>query len=317
MVHHPSRKDPMPINKSISELPLPERSEGRPPSRNAFVAEKLAEAWYARYLADGNDHLDRAIPEAGPYRGSYAGKRCDRALYYALAETPPSNPPTIADAWRFGTGSMVHEKLQAILPTLFEGAENEVDIDLRTIGVPGSSHADVVLTHEGQRTLVEVKSIGGFGFKTMATRFKGAPGGPRFGDVMQAALAAKAHGCTRVVIAYLSLENVGPDLVDYTDSEAGRFAAEWHFTVDQLEDWIAAEIGRIHNVIDDVEKGTPSERALHDPTEYPPGAVIVDPFGQRSRGTWHIGNDAYLEDTGTAWQCGYCWHRDKCKADGA
>lgn len=304
----------MPINRSIADLPRADRPDGNPPSVNNFVAEAIADSWFAAYLERGEDQKGLAIPEAGPYRGSMASKRCDRALYYGLADTPPSNPPGQADMWRMGLGSTVHLMLQDIADQLFPDAENEVKIDLRKIGIPGSSHADIVMTHNGKRTLVELKSINGFGFKMIATTFKGPAEGARFGDVMQGALAAAAYDCEQLVVAYLSMEVVSPKMAEsYSNTEAGRFAAEWHYTIEELQPHIDAEKDRIARIIRDVEHGMPSRRLLVAP-DYPEDAVVTSP----EDGMWMVkGEGQAIEDTGDTWMCSYCWHRDICISDGA
>lgn len=303
----------MPINPSIMDLPRANRPDGNPPSRNNFVAEAVAQKWYERSESEeARSDLALAIPEAGPYRASYASKRCNRALQYALQKVEPSNPPTLADAWRFGMGHTVHQMLQAIAADLFPDAENEVTIDLRNVGVPGSAHADIVMTYEGHKTLVEIKSINGFGFKMSATPFKGPPEGPRSGHVMQGALAAKAAGCTRLVIAYLSLEVVGAKLAqDYSDTEAGRFAAEWHYTVEELEPIIEAEVKRINELVECID-APPVERRLID-HGIPEGALITDP----TSGMWVVTEGRAIIDTGDTWMCAYCEQRDRCIKDGA
>ena len=305
----------MPINRSIQDLPRADRPEGNIPAKNNFVAEAIADAWYDAYIANGEDQLGHAIPEAGPYRGSFASKRCNRALAYGLERIQPSNPPTQADMWRMGLGSTVHEMLQRIVADLFPGSENEVKIDLRPIGVPGSSHADIVMDYNGRKTLVELKSINGFGFKMIATPFKGAPEGARFGDVMQGALAAAALGCEQLVVAYLAMEVVSPQLAkDYSETEAGRFAAEWHYTVEELQPIITAEVKRITTLVDYVaEHGAKLVRRELVAPEYPEGAIVTDP----ARGMWIVrGEGQAIEDTGDTWMCAYCWHRDLCINDG-
>lgn len=303
----------MPINPSIMDLPRSNRPEGNPPSRNNFVAEAVAQRWYERSESENaRGDLALAIPEAGPYRASFASKRCDRALWYALTKTKASNPPGLADAWRFGMGHTVHEMLQKIVAELFEGAEVEKVIDLRAIDIPGSAHADLVINYEGERTLIEIKSINGFGFKMSATPFKGPAEGPRSGHVIQGALAAKAEGCTRLVIAYLSLEVVGAKLAqDYSDTDAGRFAAEWHYTVEELEPIIEAETRRINNLMLKLD-GDPVPRNLID-HGIPEGALITDP----TSGMWVVTEGRTILDTGDTWMCAYCDYRDKCLEDGS
>lgn len=303
----------MAINPGIMDLPRADRPEGNKPAANNFVAEAVAQSWYERIESEqARGDLALAIPEAGPYRGSYASKRCDRALQYALQGKEESNPPTLADAWRFGIGHTVHEMLQTIAADLFPDAENEVVIDLRPAGIPGSAHADIVMTHDGHKTLVEIKSINGFGFKMSATPFKGPAEGPRSGHVMQAALAAKALGCTRIVVAYLSLEVVGAKLAaDYSDTEAGRFAAEWHYTVEELEPIIAQEVERINTLVSQVDD-PPVKRRLID-HGIPEGAIITDP----TSGMWVVTEGRAITDTGDTWMCAYCSQRDRCIKDGA
>ena len=302
----------MPINRSLEDLPRANRPDGNTPAVNNFVAEALAQAWYEDYLARGENELGLAIPEVGPYRASYASTRCDRALWYKLTGRTPSNPHSIADAWRFGIGTMIHEGIQPVVGRIFPDSESEPLVDLRPIGLPGSAHADQIIEHEGVKTLVEYKSIGGFQFKIMATGFKGPATGPRYGAVVQAAIIAKATGCDRIVIAYLSLENVSAGMASsYASSEAGRFAAEWHYTVAEMDDLIEYEVERVSEVLAATE---PPPRVIHDP-EYPTGATIQAPLADRA--PWTIAEDGIVLDTGTTWMCGYCDHRDDCKADGA
>jgi len=302
----------MPITRSLEDLPRANRPDGNTPAVNNFVAEALAKAWYDDYLARGEDELGLAIPEAGPYRASYASTRCDRALWYKLTGVHASNPPGIADAWRFGIGTLIHEGLQPVVEQIFPDSVAEPLVDLRPMGLPGSAHADQIINHDGVKTLVEYKSIGGFQFKIMATGFKGPATGPRYGAVVQAAIIAKATGCDRIVIAYLSLENVSAGMASsYASSEAGRFAAEWHYTVAEMDELIKYEVERVNWVL---AQTSPPPREIHDP-EYPKGAVIQAPL--QDRAPWTIAEDGVVLDTGTTWMCGYCDFRDQCKEDGA
>ena len=300
------------IKKDLSELPV-SVDAGVAPSRTNVVAEKLAEVWFQRYLDAGNADKARAIPEL-PYRASYASKRCDRQLFYALSDTPESEPLTIASAWTMGLGTMVHDALQGVMESMFPDSECEPDVDLRAVGIPGSGHADVVLRAED--TLVEVKTTGGFSFKMMATTFKGAPQGPRFSYVLQAAMMAQALGLSKFVIALLSLEPVSPQLAEtYSGSEAGRFAAEWHFETEQFANVVADEARRVKLVLTYVSEGVLPPRQLHDP-EFPVGAVVQAPMAARA--PWVVaGPDGIVKDTGTYWGCAYCPWRSKCHDDGA
>ena len=300
------------IKKDLSDLPRAERDEGIPPVSNNMIAEQLANAWFDQYVARGNADKARAIPEL-PYRASYASKRCDRQLYYALSETPETEPLTPASAWTMGLGTMVHDALQSVIESNWPDAECEPNIDLRAIDIPGSGHADVVLRDDG--VLVEVKTTGGFSFKMMATSFKGAPQGPRFSYLLQAAMLAAALGLPKIVIALLSLEPVSPQLAEnYASSDAGRFAAEWHYLTDDLMPFVHTERARIARVLDYVAAGELPARELHDP-EYPAGAVVTAPMAARA--PWVVYNEdrSAVVDTGSYWGCAYCPWRTQCDKD--
>lgn len=312
----------MPINQSISDLPRADRPEGNLPSRNNFVAERIAEHWGK--LDDHDQNLGLAIPEAGPYRGSLAGSRCDRSTYYTLSKTPKSNPHTLADRWRMGLGSTVHEMLQKIAGDLFNSddetdfanAESEVLVDLRPAGFPGSAHLDFVFDYKGKKCAVEIKSKNGFGFKMAATNFKGPAEGPRYGDVLQGGIAAKALGCELFVVCYLAMENISPQMAStFSDTEAGRFAAEWHYTVEELEPFIEAERQRIEMLMQHVEAEELPKRILVDPT-IPAGAEVNNPT--QGNGHWVVTEDDSntVLESGTTWFCGYCDFRDRCVSDG-
>jgi len=307
----------MAIKRSIEDLPSAAPREGRPPARNNFVAEALAQKWFDEYIARGEQHLGLAIPDAGPWRASWAGKRCDRDLFYALRGDEESNPNTIADYWRFGLGKKVHEMLQEVVEGLFPDAESELDIDLRPVGIPGSAHSDLVFTYKGKRTLVEIKTAGGFRFKMATTGMRGPAEGPSHGHVVQAAVAAAALGCEQVVICYLAMENLSPQMADFSDTEAGRFAAEWHFTTEALMPFVIEERDRVNAMLAHIEADTLPPRQLHDPTEVPVGAVVVDPLAPRNRGRWQLRDGEDIADHGETWICGYCNQRDRCARDGA
>jgi hypothetical protein len=330
------------IKQSIGDLPRAPKSEGFPPAKNNFVAESIAQVWYEietgkrdpitiDLTLGGGYERARAIPEAGPFRGSAVASRCDRSLFYQLAGVPESNPPTLADAWRMATGTFVHDIIEAIAEILFADNPDVTDlvvepaIDLRPIGIDGSMRTDLAMTYKGKPTVVELKTVGGFKFKLATTTFKGAPEGPAFGHVLQGGLAAKALGAEQLVIAYLAMENLGKSFK--VDTEAARFAAEWHYNVEQLDGILALETDRIMSLVagvpdvDDVDEGIDDvvlpPREIHDP-ELPDGAIATNPTHNPGSGMWvTTEGDGTIVDNGTTWMCAYCRHRDLCANDGA
>lgn len=314
----------MAIRRTIEHLPPAEQTAPKLPSRNPFILRPLVESWWKRYQDSGKDTLALALPEAGPYRASWAGTRCDRALYYKLAGVETTEKFTVADQWRMDAGSMVHEQLGAVYAVMPGDWRMEEAIDLRTIGIPGSSHGDVVEWVDGQaRTVVELKTINGFGFKSAASNFKGGAQGPRWGHVIQALLSAAALGADRIVIAYVSLELISPDIAARTTvngtsddellREMGRFAAEWHLTVEDLRPVLDHEVARIQRIVAFTETELLPARELHDP-EYADGAVVFNP----NTGAWTATSPdtGTITATGTTWACRYCAHRTRCIEDG-
>lgn len=332
------------IRKPLGDLPRSQKQEGFPPAKNNFVAEAIAQIWHEIETGVRDPHTvsvelgkhgesggrrPHAIPDAGPYRASLSGSRCDRAAFYQMAGYDETNPMTIADSWRAALGTIVHDVIEDVAPIMFEENEdvtdvdNESTLDLRLIGINGSGSGDILITYKGVKTAVEVKTVGGFKFKLAATTFKGPPQGPSYGHILQGAMAAKVLGADQLIIAYLSMENVSPKLAEaYASSEAGRFAAEWHYNVEQLEPLIASEVERAGSMEQLIAANTDApeghavalaERELRDP-EYPIGAVVTNP----KSGMWTVLADDgdSITDTGTTWMCDYCRYRDQCIGDG-
>lgn len=303
----------MPIRKDNSDLPIASKSGGNPPVQNPIVVPLVAQTWHREYIEAGNDTLPMAIP-GRRFRASWAAKRCDRSLQYALQRTQATEPPTLADHWRFGIGTMVHEIVQKTLPTAFPNADIEAPVDLLPVGIDGAATVDVIIRDEDGKPLrvVEIKTINGFGFKKSATAFKGPADGPRWSAVVQGALAASALGARDgLVVAYLSLENLSPNMSTYADGDVGRFAAEWHYTLDECDDIANAEAIRIGRVLAFVDNDGLAPRTIHDP-ELPDGATVTNP----DRGMWTVTIDGQVHGAGSTWMCGYCDHRSRCAFDG-
>lgn len=316
----------MPINKDLSDLPQ-RGNRGMAPSTNPFIVEHLAAAWEKWYDVE-HGHRDHAIPEAGPYRASMASMRCDRQLYYAMSKTPETDPTSTAGKFTLWLGQLVHQALQPIIVEAFPMSEAEVKHDLRTIGIPGSGHSDVEIIaplSDGENVMAEIKTTGGFSYKMMATNFKGAAQGPRYGMVLQAAMAAAEKGYDKIVVLLIGLEPVSPSLaLTYAETDAGRFMVEWHYTVSEMQDALDAETERIMAIAslmdtnDEAnELGTPimlPTRRLRDP-EYPDGAIVQRPLV--SSAPWAvIGERGEVLDNGTYWGCGYCRWFKQCQGDG-
>lgn len=323
-----------PINSDLSGLPQGDKAEGRPPVAEPVIVQRLAWTWYERFLAD-DDHTPSAR-----WWASLSG-RCARSVGYdislvdakrEMAACPtdeddlfakaaerlegaqPSDPPTIADAWRWGLGQMVHSALQEVLPLAFPDAGIEIRVEIEDFG---SAHADALITEpDGFKTWLELKTMNGFGFKLAATSFKGNPEGPRSGAVTQGAVGALAAEADRLIIGILSLECLSPDVAarNHLD-ETGRFAAEWHYSRDEYEPIARQEMKRARKIITLVDEGTLPPR--HVPGEMPAGARITRP--EKSAWTLVDPESGAILSAGEAWNgqfCNYCQWRSRCIGDG-
>ena len=299
------------VKQDLSHLQSVRSNSYAPVAQPEFVSA-VANAWYDEYIETGGAYRAKAIADL-PYRGSNTALRCDRQLYFAM--TGEERPlPSIADAYRMSLGTLVHAGLEPAIKKAFKNARFEVPIDLRPIGVPGSANADIVTYHDDGRcdAVVEVKTVNGFGFKSMATDFKGPAQGPRSGHILQAALSALALNADRVVVAYLAMENLSPTMSKYVEGDLGRFAAEWHYDRETYTELALAEVERIKNVAAYLEFDTAPAPWVHD-TEVPAMSYISDPM----KGTWVTidpKNPNVIVDTGRVWFCDYCDFRTKCVA---
>lgn len=335
----------MPINRDLGDLPPADTD--RPdtaPVPNPKYGPALARAWH--------ELLEDSPPEWADaqhrWRAHWSAM-CARAVSYeiiqrdtelactkvdttdtdavllaeaALDVAKPTNPPSMADSWRFGLGKMVHEGIQAAVAKAFPGSQSEVIVTFDGDGVPGGGHADIVHdepvhTPSAQakiqtlRTVVEVKTINGFGFKTAATTFKGWPEGPRGAAIVQGAVNAHALHADLLVILYLSLELLSPDVARRNNvDEIGRFTAEWWYERDQFEPIARAELKRVGQIFDLVDNDNIVPRQIPD---LPHGARITDP----GKGLWVVEEGGQIVDTGSTWHCSYCRWRDRCIEDEA
>jgi len=330
----------VPIKKQHEGLPLASRAEGTPPSKHPILVHRIAEAWFERYVAEGGLDYQAAIPEL-PYRASLAGSRCDRQMLWRMIGHEPSNPNTIADHWRMYVGNIVGGALGEEMKNPGAQYEDvdvmwdaEVNVDLRTIGIQGSAHADLVRYRYtgddvGNATIdwltrylwvpdlvVELKTAGGFAFKRQSTSFSGPPSGPKYGHIVQGALAAAALGAPKLMVAYLALDmlSVGEAKKQHVD-DIGRFGAEWHYMTEDIELAVEHERLRIKRLLHQRDHDILPTRTLDDPTEYPAGAVVVR-FPGGAKAQWQVQVDDSIVDAGTTWMCDYCEFNKDCKEAG-
>lgn len=173
-----------------------------------------------------------------------------------------------------------------------------------------------------KRTVVEIKTVNGFGFKVMVGA-RGAPEGPRSGALFQAALNGRAHHADEVVVLVLSLECLSDrELESLVKKQGGepdpwrKFCGEWTYSAADLDEMVDRELVRLGKIVTMVdEHSMAAENPLPPrsvPLELPQRARITDP----TRGTWQTEIEGNVLDAGTYWGCAYCSHQDRCAADG-
>ena len=289
---------------------------GRRPDTDNWFTEPVVAGWYDRYVAEGNTEKPHAIADTR-MRASWAGD-CARALAYHFAGLEESDPPTVADCWRFNIGTLLHEHVQRTIIEAFPGSEAEVKVLLTD--TDGSAHMDLQVVRRVPwadrpwRSAVEVKTINGTGFRRFISLRN--PEGPRYKYVMQAALAASSQDPLPddLVVAVFSLECLSPKetRVQGVTDEYQRFAAQWTFSQEEFLAIAAREKARINRAIELVdarENGWEDvPRKQPDPTM--PNHVMTDP----STGTYRLVDDRgqVYGSPGHTWQCEYCPFLSMC-----
>lgn len=257
-----------------------------------------------------------SLPDGTWWRGSWAGS-CTRKIAYDMKGVEQSNPPSPADYWRMGLGSIVHEHLHPALQHWLDTDKSVIlHEELSTeIGSNGYGHVDLVMEVpvSDQKVVIELKTINGTGFKRS---IQGE--GPRHSALLQGAMYADALDADLLVICYLAVELLSPGWASAKGfDDLGRFGAEWHYTPDQFKplaeqeiarmEWIGSEV--LENGVDPVE--IPRMFSESDP-DIPAGAVVNDP----SNGAWSLIEDQALIAKGRTWQCNYCSYQGRCISDG-
>lgn len=109
------------MKKDLSKLPTMPKPDANPPDAAPYFSALLAEAWEA--AVDHDDDKAMAFPEAR-LRHSWAGS-CARRIGYQMTKAPVTEPIDVADHWRFGLGTIIHERWQDVLLKAFPEAEVE------------------------------------------------------------------------------------------------------------------------------------------------------------------------------------------------
>lgn len=309
----------MTIKRNLDSLPRRSPPTANTPVSDTLLMHQLAQAWYDKAMAE-REPRSRAIEDL-PLRASELSVRCDRQYFYKLTEADESNPNDASNIWRFHLGQVVHDDIDAAIltgPLAYangNGWKVEENVDLRPAGIPGSAHGDAVhFTDDVADIVGEFKSVPGFTFKSTSTNFKGPPEGPKWEHIMQAAFTAVALNVERILVGYVSLENISPKVARSLGlDQFGKFTSEWQYDTVDWVDAVTLEAARQNRLLRTAQRNERPARTLSTPN-IPAGAFVDDP----KRGDWLLTDaNGDLKRTGTTWMCDYCNFRDLCLDDGA
>lgn len=310
----------MPIKKNLQDMPTAkevERSvDGWMPDAPDLV-EPIAQAWYQDYLKNEEHPVDLQMAvEGAEFRASWGGM-CLRRIQYHRMEAGASNPPSMADGYRFYLGHDMHDRMQAVAKVVLGEVEIEAALPFAvSADAFGACHIDLV-TSDGEFVRpVEVKTIGGYAFKLCATSFRGPAQGPKFNVRRQLALETLAlleagFEVQRGTVLYLSQELVSDKLaLEICDEpEIGRFAAQWDVPVETLIEWAYEQRAEFRLVLDAEKKKELVPRVI---PEYGPDSVVVD----QRRQICDVIEDGLIVNTESAWMCGFCPFLELCVSHG-
>jgi hypothetical protein len=207
--------------------------------------------------------------------------------------------------WNTTLGTLLHEAWQSALQDVYPDAEMEVKV--RWDDLDASGHIDAVVDLDDKRIAIELKTVGGWGYKAAVGKARrGTPAeGPKLEHLLQGALNAVAVDADEMVIAYLAKECLSVNVADGLP-ELARSCAEWTFQREDFEPWAEDEKKRMAGVLALVDDGKLAARKV---PALPHGAEIISP----KTGAWQVVEDGNIVDTGSYWACnGYCDYRTLC-----
>src|SRR5690606_12820215 len=286
-----------PVTSSIIPVPAPD----------PVFAPILAQAWMDQQVSE--DPKEHAYPGT-LIRHSYAAV-CARRLAYEPAGVEPTDPPDLTAYCNFDTGRIPHEQWQEVAQKLWPGARAEVRVRPPGRGDLSSGHVDLTVDDGPMpgRATVEVKTVGGFGFKKAigfsgGRGFDGRPEGPKWSWLVQGSVNAYCQEADVLVIVALAKEAISVSgakrdgLPDWA-----RICAEWRYPPEVFRPIAEAELERWQRIVDVVGR----RGVLAVPREVPdgPGRVvsIADPrSGRTTQGR-------------SFWACSYCPFQQRCVED--
>lgn len=253
-----------------------------------LLAAALADDLVNNRAAEG----DRPTADNTLIRGSDA-YACGRKIAFGALKVPRVVPFTTDTLMAFDAGKHHHTRLQGLLASKF-GAELEVPISYKEVGIDLSGHADAAYKWAGKQRVVEIKSMKAYPFlKAAGGRDRYGrdvePEGPKLDHMLQAGIYGNSP--------QLQAETVH---MVYINKEDGR-VAEFLVAMDgekvgpdgeDLRTLVRAELDRLTAIANDIRAGILPWRNI------PGYGVVKDPPAPGSKDQ--------------PWNCAYCAWQPLC-----
>lgn len=225
-------------------------------------------------------------------RGSDA-YRCSRQIGFGALKVPRVVPFTTDNLMAFDAGQHHHTRLQGILAQRF-GAELEVPVSYKDVGIDLSGHADAVYTADDDLRCVEIKSMKAYPF------LRSAGGTDRFGRHVDPEGPKVDHLVQCGIYAHAPQINADTLHLCYINKEDGQ-VAEWLIPMkgepvgpdgEDVLTLVLTELDRLTNIGVDISRGLLPWRNI------PGFGVVKDPPAADSKDN--------------PWNCRYCGWQPLC-----
>ena len=199
--------------------------------------------------AKSRPDLAHAI-EGTRLRHSDAGS-CARKIGLKVAGYEASDPMDGPGLWVTYLGHIIHEAVQEQIVAAYGTEQVGIESTVGWDDLSASGHLDALIDipslpgatkiptrpgHDSYRIVLELKTMGGFGFdksvglNRKAYALTGKPEGPRSSAKLQGALNALAADADELRIGHISLEAVSKQLAEKVKfSDEQRILAEWSY----------------------------------------------------------------------------------------
>lgn len=249
------------------------------PLLGAALNEHLKESRFARGDKPTRDDTRLRISDV---------LKCERAIAFGVIGVPKDTVVPDSVLMAFKQGEDAHDHLQEVLVRKFD-ANIEVPASYKDFGLDLSGSADAVYGDNGDRTVVEIKTVKDYPFKKALTD------GPKIDHVTQGGMYADSPqiNAKRVHIVY-QCKNDGRLAEWFIDRQDPVVNPETGEVLGTLNDVVTEEQRRLKRILDDVDAGFIPWRRI------PGFGVVKDPPGQDApRGA-------------QPWQCVYCRWQPTC-----